>query len=107
MVLAKVISDREMEVGYMLLSGMSNREIAEKFCISEKTVKNHLTKLYRKLGVTSRIKANIALKDLIETPNNQLYPNVTLRYIEHLIELGLVTPQSLIRLANRYIPNRD
>ena len=48
------LSAREREVVENLLSGMTNREIAERLGISERTVKNHLWRIYRKLGVENR-----------------------------------------------------
>ena len=48
------VSRREKEILSHLLSGKSNREISRELSISEKTVKNHLWKLYRKLGVRNR-----------------------------------------------------
>lgn len=48
------VSKREKEILTHLLSGRNNREISRELAISEKTVKNHLWKLYRKLGVKNR-----------------------------------------------------
>ena len=48
------VSKREREILAILLEGKSNREISAAVGISEKTVKNHLWKIYRKLGVKSR-----------------------------------------------------
>ncbi len=48
------VSRREKEILMHLLSGRNNREISRELAISEKTVKNHLWKLYRKLGVKNR-----------------------------------------------------
>ena len=50
----KVISRREKEILINLLWGRSNKEISLELEISEKTVKNHLWKIYRKLGVKNR-----------------------------------------------------
>lgn len=41
----------------LLMKGSSNREIAEQKYISERTVKFHLTNIYKKLGVKSRAEA--------------------------------------------------
>jgi two-component system response regulator DevR len=41
----------------MVAAGLSNREIADRLFVSEKTVKNRLTMLYKKLGVTGRTQA--------------------------------------------------
>ena len=48
------LSNREKGVLAQLVSGKSNKEIAEALGISDKTVKNHLWKVYRKLGVGNR-----------------------------------------------------
>ncbi len=51
------LTNREMEVLTMVLQGASNREIASSSSISERTVKTHLYRVYRKLNVKSRTKA--------------------------------------------------
>lgn len=51
------LTNREMEVLTMVLQGASNKEIANKSSISERTVKTHLYRVYRKLNVKSRTKA--------------------------------------------------
>ncbi|HTG01298.1 MAG TPA: response regulator transcription factor [Nitrospirota bacterium] len=51
------LTNREMEVLTMVLQGASNREIADRNSISERTVKTHLYRVYRKLNVKSRTKA--------------------------------------------------
>ena len=48
------LTEREREVMNQLAQGMSNPEIAEALFISEKTVKNHINRIYAKLGVTDR-----------------------------------------------------
>ena len=48
------ISKSERRVLIHLFSGNSNKDIAQKLSISEKTVKNHLWRVYKKIGVKSR-----------------------------------------------------
>jgi DNA-binding NarL/FixJ family response regulator len=48
------LSRREYDVIAALLRGLSNKEIASTLYISERTVKNHLTNVYRKFGVDGR-----------------------------------------------------
>jgi predicted ATPase/DNA-binding CsgD family transcriptional regulator len=50
-------SPREREVLVLLAAGQTNREIAARLHIAERTVKVHLTSLYNKLGVASRTQA--------------------------------------------------
>ena len=45
---------RELELGYLKVSGFSNRRIAYMFGISEQTVKNHFTHIYEKVWVPGR-----------------------------------------------------
>jgi DNA-binding NarL/FixJ family response regulator len=51
------LTDRECELLDALAEGLSNAAIAEKLFVSEKTVKNHLNRIYPKLAVTSRSEA--------------------------------------------------
>jgi len=48
------LTAREREVMTLVAEGLSNRNIAERLFVSEKTVKNHVHNTYRKLGVTRR-----------------------------------------------------
>jgi LuxR family maltose regulon positive regulatory protein len=57
LVLAASISSREQEILKLLSTGLSNREIAFRCGISTSTVKTHIEKIYRKLGVNSRLHA--------------------------------------------------
>ena len=58
------LTRREKDVLMLLVKGNSNKEMAEKLFISEKTVKNHLTSIFKKLGVKDRTQAAVyALKN--------------------------------------------
>jgi DNA-binding NarL/FixJ family response regulator len=48
------ITDREREVLLQVAQGLSNREIADKLFISEKTVKTHISSLLSKLNLDDR-----------------------------------------------------
>jgi len=51
------LSERELSILTALAEGSSNKEISQRLWLSEKTVKFHLTNIYRKLAVTSRSEA--------------------------------------------------
>lgn len=51
------LSDRELEVLGFLARGATNEEIASALFLSEKTVKSHLSSIFRKLRVTNRTQA--------------------------------------------------
>ncbi len=51
---AELLSDREKEVLIGMLQDKKRKEIAEELCITENTVKKHVTSIFRKLEVTNR-----------------------------------------------------
>ncbi|MGQ9756342.1 MAG: response regulator [Desulfotomaculales bacterium] len=53
------LTEREVEVLRLVARGESNRSIARILFISEKTVKNHLTNIFQKIGVTDRTQAAV------------------------------------------------
>ncbi len=60
------LTKREVQVLKLLSEGMYNREIGEKLFISEKTVKNHVSSIFKKIGVTDRTQAAVyAIKNNI------------------------------------------
>lgn len=48
------LTEREREVIPLIVEGMGNKQIADRLCISTKTVNNHIYNLYRKLEINSR-----------------------------------------------------
>ena len=62
------LSIRELEVVSMIAGGHSNKQISQKLAISERTVKHHLTRIFGKLGVSSRLQlANFAVTRRLAT----------------------------------------
>jgi pimeloyl-ACP methyl ester carboxylesterase/DNA-binding CsgD family transcriptional regulator len=57
------LTTRENTILRLVASGATNGEIAEQLFISEKTVRNHLTNIFDKLGVDSRSKAIVMARD--------------------------------------------
>lgn len=55
----KLLSTREVEVLCALAEGLYNKEIASKLQISEKTVKNHVSNIFKKIGVSDRTQAAV------------------------------------------------
>ena len=53
------LTKRELEVLKNLSYGMYNKEIAEKLDISERTVKNHISNIFKKIEVTDRTQAAV------------------------------------------------
>ena len=61
-----ILTKREREVFNLLITNLTTREIASKLNISEKTVRNHISNVMRKLGVKGRSQAVIELLKLNE-----------------------------------------
>lgn len=53
------LSKREIQVLELIAEGNFNKEIAEKLFISEKTVKNHVSSIFKKINVSDRTQAAI------------------------------------------------
>lgn len=53
----EALNAREVEIVDLMVDGQSNRAIAERLCVSEKTVKNGATAIFKKLGVRNRNEA--------------------------------------------------
>ena len=55
---------REKQILTLIAKGLSNRDISDHLFISESTVENHIHNIFRKLGVSKRIKAAICANDM-------------------------------------------
>lgn len=53
------LTRRELEILKLLSIGLSNKEIGEELKISERTVKNHISSIFRKIDVTDRTQAAV------------------------------------------------
>ena len=64
------LTQREADILSALAEGLSNKQIARQFWLSEQTIKFHLTNIYRKLEVSSRTEAvrHAYERGLIENP---------------------------------------
>ncbi len=66
------LTRREQEVLHLVASGMSNKQIARKLDLHEKTVKHHMTQIMAKLNVANRTEAAMVLRDAVDwRPVNQ------------------------------------
>lgn len=51
----KGVTKREIEIAHMIIAGKSNTQIEEELFISMHTVKNHVYRIYQKLGIKNRV----------------------------------------------------
>ena len=50
-----LLTSREQELVPLVAHGLTNKEISARLCVSEHTIKNHLFRIYEKLGISSRV----------------------------------------------------
>ena len=62
------LSRRETEVVILVLRGLTNKQVADKLCVAEKTVKFHLTNIYKRMKISrrSQIVWTLPLSDFVE-----------------------------------------
>ena len=53
------LTSRELEILHLILAGYTNKAIAAKIYISQKTVEFHLDNIYTKIGVRTRLMAGV------------------------------------------------
>ncbi len=56
-----VLTRREWDIVQLVLAGVSNAEVADRLFVTVKTVEAHLTRIFRKLGVSSRVGLVVAV----------------------------------------------
>lgn len=64
------LTGRELEIGELILAGLTYRQIGERLFLSEKTVEHHVARIRRRLGVGSRRELFGRLRALVPTPAN-------------------------------------
>jgi DNA-binding CsgD family transcriptional regulator len=57
------LSERERQVLELIARGLDNAEIAQRLGISARTVRNHITRVFAKVGATSRAQAIVRARD--------------------------------------------
>jgi DNA-binding NarL/FixJ family response regulator len=58
------LTRREQQLVPLIAQGLTNREIANRFCLSEQTVKNHLYRMKHKVGADNR-------REIVQTCHTQ------------------------------------
>ena len=64
----KLLTSRELEVAYLIGFGARNREIANRLKVAERTVKAHVTSIFRKLSLSNRSQLTLFVAKLGRAP---------------------------------------
>ncbi|MGA8620630.1 MAG: LuxR C-terminal-related transcriptional regulator [Candidatus Sulfotelmatobacter sp.] len=113
-----LLSKRELEVVQCLVQGFTNREIADHMGLSQHTIKNHLFRVFDKLGVSSRVELlfmtlsqsnNLEESFLPEVSKkglgNDHHDEPSVAFFEKAAEKGL--PAAQLALAQVYLARRE
>jgi len=60
------LTTREIEIAGRIAAGRSNKDVGREFSICERTVKHHLTNIFKKVGVSSRLELAVLMRDTLE-----------------------------------------
>jgi two-component system NarL family response regulator len=66
------LTQREREIAALVCDGNSNKQIARRLDITERTVKAHLTEIFRKLGISDRLMLALRVMALVKTDREQI-----------------------------------
>lgn len=66
------LTRREYQIATLVGRGESNKRIAQQLAITERTVKAHLTEIFRKLRISDRVKLALIMKDAMRSPEKTL-----------------------------------
>ncbi len=112
-----LLSKRELEVVQCLVQGFTNREIADHMGLSQHTIKNHLFRVFDKLGVSSRVELLFMTLSQSNNPEGSFLPEAsrkgfdseqydepTVAFFEKAAEKGL--PAAQLALAQVYLARR-
>jgi len=58
------LTSRERQILELLATGLKNKEIADKLCLSEKTIKHYMTNILQKLHVRNRVEAAVLARNI-------------------------------------------
>jgi non-specific serine/threonine protein kinase len=62
-----VLSRRQLEIARLIADDLTNRQIADRLFLSERTVETHITNILNKLGLSSRVQLSRWITELPET----------------------------------------
>lgn len=61
---ATLLSEREVQVARLVAGGASNREVADRLSITERTVKAHMSAIFEKLGLRDRLQLSLRINGI-------------------------------------------
>ena len=65
------LSKQEMGIVRLAASGLSNCEVGQRLSLSESTVRNHLVRVYEKLGISTRIELILYILSCDQSPESE------------------------------------
>lgn len=104
-----LLSEREQEVVRCACEGLNNRDIARRLHLSEHTVKNHLFRIYGRLGISSRIEVMFSAlaQKLLEQPQKSSHGLLSgPEKLQFYLKQAEYSPLAQLALARIYLEGR-
>jgi DNA-binding CsgD family transcriptional regulator len=87
---AEALSRRELQVLEMIATGAKNSQIAERFVISQNTVKSHVSRILQKLPARNRTEAAFRYLEMYGTPSSPAAANGAIQSADRIVAAGAV-----------------
>lgn len=101
------LSRRELEILEMIATGAKNIDVAERFVISQNTVKSHVSQILKKLSAANRTEAALRYMELYGHPSGTNGNTATVEHAEQDEDTGQIGATSAVTATVSAVPQKD
>lgn len=103
-----LLTEQEEKIVFHVCEGLTNREIAEHMGLSEHTVKNHLFRIYSRLGISSRVEVmfSVFTQHVVHTPHVPETPVADGETFQSRLQQAERSPEAQFAVGNMYLEGR-
>ena len=103
-----LLTEQEEKIVFHVCEGLTNREIAERMELSEHTVKNHLFRIYSRLGISSRVEVmfSVFTQHIIHAPHLAELPVADGDVFQSRLQQAEHSPEAQFAIGSMYLEGR-
>ena len=103
-----LLTEQEERIVSHVCEGLTNREIAECMGLSEHTVKNHLFRIYSRLGISSRVEVmfSVLTQHVVHAPRLAAIPGSDADHFQACLQRAEHSPEAQFTIGNMYLEGR-